>query len=120
VLRNIAKIRNGKNVSMLAQELGLEMLRNRAELEHWIAEVIATREWLSGQMARLELQFYPSSANFILFEVPDPTYFMAEFKRHGVYVRDKSRAAPGCLRVTVSTRTSAQHFCEVLARLLDV
>ena len=120
VLRNIAKIRNGKNVSMLAQELGLEMLRNRAELEHWIAEVIATREWLSGQMARLQLQFYPSSANFILFEVPDPTYFMAEFKRHGVYVRDKSRAAPGCLRVTVSTRTSAQHFCEVLARLLDV
>jgi len=85
-----------------------------------LAEVIATREWLSGQMARLELQFYPSSANFILFEVPDPTYFMAEFKRHGVYVRDKSRAAPGCLRVTVSTRTSAQHFCEVLARLLDV
>ena len=119
ILRNIAKIRNGKNVGMLAQELGLEMLANRTQLEEWIAVVVDSREWLSRQMSRLQVQFYPSFANFILFEVPDPKYFMAEFKRRGVYVRDKSRAAPGCLRVSVSTRRSAEHFCTALAALMS-
>ena len=118
ILRNIARIRNGKNVGMLAQELGLEMLANREQLEDWIEVVVESREWLSREMTRLQVKFYPSSANFILFEVPDPKYFMAEFKRQGVYVRDKSRAAPHCLRVTVSTRRSAEHFCEVLAKLI--
>jgi len=81
--------------------------------------VVDNREWLSREMSRLQVRFYASFANFILFEVPDPKYFQAEFKRRGVYVRDKSRAAPGCLRVTVGTRRSAEHFRGALAALVS-
>jgi histidinol-phosphate aminotransferase len=119
ILRNIAKIRNGKNIGMLAQELGLQMLAERSQLEEWIAVVVDSREWLSREMSRLQVRCHPSCANFILFEVPDPGYFMAEFKRRGIYVRDKSRAVPGCLRVTVSTRRSAEHFRAALAALMS-
>lgn len=119
ILKQVAKIRNGKNLGMLAQKLCVELLRRKADVQAWIDQVVTTREWLSGQLAALGVNYTRSHANFILFELPDPKYALAEFKRYGVYVRDKSKAVPNGLRVTITTRPSAEQFLRVLERLVS-
>ena len=119
ILKHVAKIRNGKNLGMLAQKLGVQLLERTQEVQGWIDQVVANRDWLSRQMKRLGVAHSDSHANFILFELPDPKYAMAEFKRHGIYVRDRSKAVPNSLRVTVTTRKSAEHFLQVLGRLVS-
>ena len=119
ILKNVAKIRNGKNIGMLAQKLGVELLKRRSVVDGWVHEVIRNRDWLSQQLTRLKVSYSESHANFILFELPDPKYAMAEFKRHGIYVRDRSKAAPNSLRVTVTTRASAEHFLQILEKLVS-
>lgn len=118
ILKHVAKIRNGKNLGMLAQKLGVELLKRRPEVQGWIDQVVEIREWLSRQMTQLGVSYSESHANFILFQMPDPKYAMAEFKRQGVYVRDKSKAAPNSLRVTITTRTGAENFLRVLQQLV--
>ncbi|MCS6896457.1 MAG: histidinol-phosphate aminotransferase family protein [Nitrospira sp.] len=119
ILKQVAKIRNGKNLGMLAQKLGVELLRRKADVQAWIDQVVATRDWLSDQLTKLGVTHSPSRANFILFELPDPKYALAEFKREGIYVRDKSKAVPNGLRVTITTRKSAEQFLRVLERLVS-
>ncbi|MCP9440080.1 MAG: aminotransferase class I/II-fold pyridoxal phosphate-dependent enzyme [Nitrospira sp.] len=119
ILKQVAKIRNGKNLGMLAQKLGVELLKRQTDVQQWIRQVVETRDWLSDQLTALGVMHSKSHANFILFVMPDPKYALAEFKRHGVYVRDKSKAVPNGLRVTITTRQAAEQFLAVLKQLVS-
>ncbi|MCP9456539.1 MAG: histidinol-phosphate aminotransferase family protein [Nitrospira sp.] len=118
ILKQVAKIRNGKNLGMLAQKLGVELLKRKTDVQQWIRQVVETRDWLSHRLTTLGVTHSTSYANFILFELPDPKYALAEFKRHGVYVRDKSKAVPNGLRVTITTRQAAAQFLRVVEKLV--
>jgi histidinol-phosphate aminotransferase len=72
-------------------------------LPRYAAEVKTSRQRLYDACRRLDLQYWPSAANFVLVHVGDRApEVVATLAAHGVHVRDRSRDphSPGCIRVT--------------------
>jgi histidinol-phosphate aminotransferase len=82
-------------------------LEDRVYLERYVAEVKAARAELAQALVELELEHWPSEANFILTRIgPQHGGFVKAMRARGILTRDRS-ADPGCdglVRITVGTR----------------
>jgi len=100
------------------------------EMDARVKLVVAERERLSEELARLPLDVFPSGANFVLFRVrtgavgPDLGAAGHDVWQglvdRGVLVRDCSRweRLDGCLRVTIGTPEEGDRFLEALRDVL--
>ena len=117
IVNTVNKIRNGKNVSMLSQRLGLHALENIGRINQWIAEVKASRarfgEWCDSR----RLTHYRSCGNFVLFEVRRPNELCSALKSDGIYVRNRNAMLSGCVRVTMGSRAQLDRLTSALGRL---
>ena len=118
LLAPLAKVRNGKNIGMLAQKVSIEMLRHPELVGEWVKEVIAARQWCYERLSELVPVVYPSHGNFLLFEVPKPLEVVAELKAHQIYIRDKTRTTGGGVRVSITSRRAMMRFIDGLAAAL--
>jgi histidinol-phosphate aminotransferase len=114
----LARIRNGKNVTMLAQQLAKACLENHYVFEDYIREVMTAREWLGTKFKENSITYYPSQGNFILFEVDDPKWVCAELKRLGIYIRDRSWQIDNALRVSITSFEDVKEFWKSLQTIL--
>lgn len=110
VINTVNKIRNGKNVSMFAQRLGLHALRNYKQIAEWIAEVKVSRDRFDDWCRNYGLTCYPSHGNFILFKVGRPNELCSALKAEGIYVRNRSSLLPGCVRVTLGSSRQVERL----------
>lgn len=86
-------------------------------LKNYVAEVLAARAFLSDELGRLGIPFYPSEGNFILLRLGQRCADLcAELRAAGILIRDRSHELAGCARVTVGTHEQAEHFLAELAR----
>jgi histidinol-phosphate aminotransferase len=119
VIDDVCKVRLPYHLDAITQVAGLVALDLEEAMTAHIAEIVAEREWLTGQLAALPgLTPYPSHGNFILVRGPDGWLFERLLER-GVLVRDFS-SVPGlanCVRITVGTRTEHE---ALLAALRDL
>lgn len=103
-------------IKQVAAEVAIE--REAAFLDHR-DRVAAERARVIAALRPMDLQVWPSVANFVLFRVPDARDVFDALLDRGVLVRDFS-ATPrldGCLRVTIGTAAENDEF---LAALRDV
>jgi histidinol-phosphate aminotransferase len=117
VINNVNKIRNGKNISMLSQRLGLHALRNYKKVAEWIAEVKVSRVRFGDWCSNSGLTCYPSHGNFILFKVSHPNELCSALKAEGIYVRNRSSLLPGCVRVTLGSSRHVERLIASLCKL---
>lgn len=104
------------NVSIPAQMAGLAALQEDAYVERTAKAVAVEREYLSGEMKRLGLTVYPSSANFLLFQGPEDLKERCKEKK--ILIRDCRNyhgLCPGWFRVAVKLHEEN----EVLIRSLE-
>ena len=113
-IRNLQKLRNGKNISRLAQELGKLMLENYDYVRQSVAKVEAAREYLAVQLAGHGATVFPSAANFLLIELKSAKEVAAGLKRYGIYVRDRSGMIPDCIRISITDMGDAQRLVQAL------
>jgi histidinol-phosphate aminotransferase len=116
VINTVNKIRNGKNISMFAQRLGLHALRNYKKIAEWIAEVKVSRDRFGGWCRNYGLTCYPSHGNFVLFKVTRPNELCSALKAEGIYVRNRSSLLPGCVRVTLGSSRQTEHLIASLSK----
>jgi histidinol-phosphate aminotransferase len=88
-------------------------VRDRAYLDWFIGQSVASRALVYGTCQRLGLKYWPSEANFVLVLVgPQASAIVQEMASHGVLVRDRSTqpGCAGCIRITAGvlehTRTA--------------
>lgn len=117
VINTVNKIRNGKNISMLAQRLGLHALRNYVQIAEWIAEVKVSRDRFAAWCGNYGLTCYPSHGNFILFKVGQPNELCSALKAEGIYVRNRSSLLPGSVRVTLGSNRQTERLIASLSKL---
>lgn len=110
VINTVNKIRNGKNISMFAQRLGLYALSNYKKIAAWIAEVKVSRARFGDWCGRHGLPFYRSHGNFMLFEVRRPNELCSALKAESIYVRNRSSLLPGCVRVTLGSNRDVERL----------
>lgn len=73
----------------------------------YTSEVLVARATFEGALARLEVPFWPSRANFVLVNIGERhREFVEAMRSRDVLVRDRSSdpGCDGCVRITIGTR----------------
>jgi len=111
----INRVREPYNVNRLGQVAALAALE---DVEHWERTKRTVREeraFLSRELAKRELTFPPSQANFLLVKVDDPADLRERLLKAGLAVRDGAGVGfPGHLRITIGTREANERLLRVL------
>ena len=107
-------MREPYNVNRLGQVAALAALE---DVEHWERTKRVTREeraFLSRELAKREVTFPPSQANFLLVKVADAAGLRERLLRAGLVVRDGAAVGfPGHLRVSIGTREANERLLRV-------
>lgn len=118
--RNLAFARKAQSpysVNALAALAAVAAIDDRAYLDGYVAEVLATREFLYGELERFKVPFHHSAGNFILLKLGGRVgAICAQLSDVGVLIRDRSHELAGCARVTIGTRAQAERFLVELER----
>ena len=117
LLKEIQKIRNGKNITMLSQEVALACLKNNNWLENRVLMIRNEKEILYSEFINLGITFYKSSGNFVLFEPKEPNQILSELKANGIFIRDQIKATKGGLRVTITSKSANRKFINILKKI---
>ncbi len=96
-------------------------LEDRGFIEDYVAQVAESKQLIYEMCRRLELEHWPSAANFVLVRVGERARALVEaLGRRGVFVRDRSNepGCSGCVRITAGivahTRTCVAAIEEAL------
>lgn len=117
VVALLRKIKPPYNVNKLTQDCALAALQDTDATHQRIHQILKDREQLrQGLMqTRSVQQVYPSDANFLLVRMAQPKQAYQYLADRGIIVRDRSKAIPGCLRITVGTKAENQTLLATLA-----
>ncbi len=106
------------NISTTAQQILLEALDQKTQIDEWIKISKTEREALRIALLELDLvqTIYPSDANFILAKVADAVGIYKSLVAKGIVVRDRSNVelCEGCLRITVGTADENRQLISAL------
>ena len=122
VVAELEKVVLPYHLDAMKQAAGQLALQYLAEMEARVASVVAERERLVAALAVLDVDQWPSGANFVLFRprsVDGGAVWKALVER-SVLVRNCSSwpGLEGCLRVTVGTPEENDAFLVALAEVL--
>jgi histidinol-phosphate aminotransferase len=112
------------HLDAVAQAAGVLALRHEPEMRERIAAIVDERSRLETELGELELETWPSDANFILFRPKsrDARQVWSDLLDEQILVRDCSGwpGLSGCLRVTVGTQEENTRFLRALRESLAV
>lgn len=104
VLRAVRKVTSPYNVNGIALDVLPAALADTEYLAWYAEQVRAGRERVEAELAGMGVRFWPSEANFVLFEIgPRHAELVARMREKGVLLRDRS-SDPGCdglVRITI-------------------
>jgi histidinol-phosphate aminotransferase len=111
----LKKAQSPYSVNTLAAMAARAAVQDREYVANYVAEVVAARELVYAGLRELGIRFFPSQANFVLFQAGDRAIPIRDALRdRGILIRDRGHEIPGCLRVTVGTRAQTARFLEEL------
>jgi histidinol-phosphate aminotransferase len=118
---NVAYMRKAQSpysVNAVATLAARAAVRDPEYTRQYVKEVLAAREMAREGFERLGIRYYPSQANFILFQAGERAIpIRDELRRRGVLIRDRSYEIRGCVRVTIGTREQVARFLKELESL---
>ena len=110
------------HLDALKQIAGELALTHETEMLERVAALVAERERLQGELAKLRVEFWPSAANFVLFRPLElsPNEVWQALVDRSVLVRNCSSwpGLNGCLRVTVGTQAEDDAFLSALSEIV--
>lgn len=122
LLSFLRKVSSPYNVNGIALDVLPTALEDADYLAWYIAEVHAGRDRVQQALAEMGVRFWPSHANFVLFEIgPRHKELVARMRDRGVLLRDRS-ADPGCqgyVRITIGIRDHVTRGIEALRQTLQ-
>jgi histidinol-phosphate aminotransferase len=115
----LRQLRRPFMINTLSMEAGIAALKDHEHLRQTVDLVESEKRWLYRQLLQLDITFWPSHANFILFQSPyAPSRLAADMLAGGVMVRTgEVFGADDCIRVTVGTREANVAFINLLKLL---
>jgi histidinol-phosphate aminotransferase len=117
-VRWMHKAQSPYSVNMLAALAARAAVQDREYVANYVSEVVAARDMVAEGLRRLGIKFYPSRANFILFEAGGRAIPIRDaLRERGILIRDRSYEIPGCVRVTIGTRAQMEKFLSELEAL---
>ncbi|MEI9815265.1 MAG: histidinol-phosphate transaminase [Acidobacteriota bacterium] len=114
----LRKAQSPYSVNMLAAVAARAAVADEDYVARYVGEVLAARELAYFGLDKLNIPYFMSQANFVLFRAGDHAIEIRDALRaKGVLIRDRSYEIPGCVRVTIGTREQVQRFLTELEAL---
>lgn len=116
-MQMVRKVCSPYNVNQVALKCLPDALEDQEYLHWYVDQVKSSRDRLEEELRALEVQYWPSHANFVLAHIGDPTRtFVEAMKQQGVLVRDRSSdfGCAGCVRIGVGTQERTARLVEAL------
>ncbi len=117
-LEQLEKLRLPYNVGVLPQVVAEILLQHHDVLLQQAEQIKRDRTWLFERLVgTVDVQAYPSAANFILFRLPHAARVFEGLKQRGVLIKKLDGGHPllaDCLRVTVGTAEENELFVKAL------
>lgn len=114
------KVKYPYNINILTQNYVANELDKVKEKNEWVDVLIAQRDLLEEELARLPFveKVFSSDANFILVKVGDANPIYNKLVEKGIIVRNRNSVSLclGCLRITVGTEEENKKLMEELSR----
>jgi len=118
---NVAAMRKAQSpysVNMLAALAACEAIRDKEYVAGYVSSALIGRRIIEGDLARLGIPFWPSEANFVLFDAGERSdACLSRCREAGVLIRDRRHEISGALRVTAGTPDQMRRFVEVVEGL---
>jgi histidinol-phosphate aminotransferase len=121
-IRAVRRVSSPYNVNAVALACLPEALADQGYIQRYVSEILQSRKRLEEALQSYGIQFWPSQANFVLARVgphaENSAAFVANMKRHGILVRDRSAdpGCEGCVRITLGPH---EHMDRLLAALQE-
>ncbi len=119
IMEVLAKCRQPFNANVIAQAGALAGLQDFEHQQKTREITNLGRTFLEAAFAERQLEFVPSSANFVLVKVGDGDAVFKELLQRGVIVRAmRGYKLPEWIRVSIGTREQNQRFLEEFDQVL--
>jgi histidinol-phosphate aminotransferase len=107
-------------INTLSTVAGIAALEDREHIEQTQWLVAREKKWMYERLNAMGIKFWKSEANFILFKSPVVVdSFVMFMASQGVMVRSAEvMRAPGCVRVTVGTRSANEAFVKGMEQMM--
>jgi histidinol-phosphate aminotransferase len=119
VIEVLNRIKPPYNVNQLTQEVALKELADEANFKNEVEAILTERTHLAKELWDIKnvLHIYPSDANFLLVKFTEPKKVYQVLTDIGIVVRDRSKVAEGCLRITIGTEDENSQLIKELKKL---
>lgn len=112
------KAQSPYSVNMLAALAAGEAVKDGDYVRDYVARTLEGRSSIEEALTKKGLRFWPSQANFVLFDAGDRAdEFLRQCAGHGVLIRDRRHEIPGALRVTAGPEQDVARFIAILEEL---
>lgn len=121
LIAELARVRLPYHLSAITQLVGVAAINHADETLAMVRSIVRERERIATELIALGLRVFPSSANFVLFEVDEPEQVWSDLLERGVLIR-KYPDVPGlesCLRVTAGLPEETDAFVTAMREVLD-
>ena len=119
---NIAIVRKGQSpygVNSVAIRCAIAAIEDADYVRSYVRQILQARELLCAALDELEIRYWPSRANFVLFELGDESsQVCSALSEKGILIRDQSASIPGAARVTVGPLRETVRFLAALKEVL--
>lgn len=121
--QNIEPVRKGQSpygVNSVAIRCALAAIKDPSYVRGYVREVLRARELLCAAFEELGIRYWPSRANFVLFELGErAAAACSALAERGILIRDQSAHIPGTVRVTVGSLRDTVRFLAALKEALE-
>jgi len=116
----IRRVSSPYNVNAVALACLAEAIADQDYIEHYVKDVLDSRQRLEQMLREVGIPFWPSPANFVLMRIgptkKEAAAFVEQMRRRGILVRDRSSdpGCEGCVRITLGPRAHADRLLAAL------
>jgi histidinol-phosphate aminotransferase len=116
----LEKVRQPFNINLISQKAALAALKDLAHVKKIKKENVKGIKFLEKSFKLMNLEFVPSSANFVLVKVGDGAKVFLDLQKEGVIVRPVGGyGLPEWIRVTSGTAKENKKFINALKKVLS-
>ena len=121
IVKAVRHFRCPFHLNALANAAGHAALDDHEHRERTVAMVKQGKAYLSAELDRLGVHYWPSHTNFIMMKPDAPADEVQDYLlKRGIMVRPTSRnGLPGGIRVTIGTEEANHAFIEALEAILN-
>jgi len=119
----LRRVTSPYNVNAAALACLPAALDDQTYVRSYVGEVVRGRAQLEGLLRELEIQYWPSQANFILARFGAMRIeFVKQMRQRGILVRDRDSdpGCAGCVRITLGTTSQNAQLLGTLRDVVDL